>query len=221
VGSWAVEALARSGVAELVLIDLDHVAESNINRQIHALGATLGRPRCRRCASASRRSIPAAACTWSRPSSSGRLAGAAARAGRRGDRRLRPGAREGRASPRWALRERVPLVAVGARGGKRLAQAVEVADLAESRTIRCWPRCASGCASARRAAQGRDRRALRVLARAVRRPRGARATVEASLNCHGYGSSVAVTASFGLAAAGEAIERLPRVARRIGAASMN
>ena len=42
VGSWAVEALARSGVAELVLIDLDHVAESNINRQIQALGATVG-----------------------------------------------------------------------------------------------------------------------------------------------------------------------------------
>lgn len=43
VGSWAVEALARSGVGRLTLIDLDHVAESNINRQSHALGSTLGR----------------------------------------------------------------------------------------------------------------------------------------------------------------------------------
>ena len=43
VGSWAVEALARSGVGGLTLIDLDHVAESNINRQIHALGTTLGK----------------------------------------------------------------------------------------------------------------------------------------------------------------------------------
>ncbi|MFO7746566.1 MAG: tRNA threonylcarbamoyladenosine dehydratase [Orrella sp.] len=42
VGSWAVEALARSGVGRLTLIDLDHVAESNINRQIHALDSTLG-----------------------------------------------------------------------------------------------------------------------------------------------------------------------------------
>ena len=42
VGSWAAEALARSGVAALTLIDLDHVAESNVNRQIHALDATLG-----------------------------------------------------------------------------------------------------------------------------------------------------------------------------------
>ncbi|HSM21435.1 MAG TPA: ThiF family adenylyltransferase, partial [Rubrivivax sp.] len=42
VGSWAAEALARCGVAELTLIDLDHVAESNIHRQVQALGATLG-----------------------------------------------------------------------------------------------------------------------------------------------------------------------------------
>ena len=42
VGSWAAEALARSGVARLSLIDLDHIAESNINRQIHALDNTLG-----------------------------------------------------------------------------------------------------------------------------------------------------------------------------------
>ncbi|ENO90626.1 tRNA threonylcarbamoyladenosine dehydratase [Thauera linaloolentis] len=42
VGSWIVEALARSGVGRLTLIDLDHVAESNINRQAHALDATLG-----------------------------------------------------------------------------------------------------------------------------------------------------------------------------------
>ncbi|MDA8255940.1 MAG: tRNA threonylcarbamoyladenosine dehydratase [Betaproteobacteria bacterium] len=42
VGSWAVEALARSGIGQLTLIDLDHLAESNINRQIHALGDTLG-----------------------------------------------------------------------------------------------------------------------------------------------------------------------------------
>lgn len=42
VGSWAVEALARSGVGRLTLIDLDHVAESNINRQAHALDVTLG-----------------------------------------------------------------------------------------------------------------------------------------------------------------------------------
>lgn len=42
VGSWAVEALARSGVGTLTLIDLDQIVESNVNRQVHALEATLG-----------------------------------------------------------------------------------------------------------------------------------------------------------------------------------
>jgi tRNA A37 threonylcarbamoyladenosine dehydratase len=37
-----VEALARSGVRRLTLIDLDHIAESNVNRQIHALESTFG-----------------------------------------------------------------------------------------------------------------------------------------------------------------------------------
>ncbi|MDI3512331.1 MAG: tRNA threonylcarbamoyladenosine dehydratase [Betaproteobacteria bacterium] len=42
VGSWAAEALARSGMGRLTLVDMDHVAESNVNRQIHALDGTLG-----------------------------------------------------------------------------------------------------------------------------------------------------------------------------------
>jgi tRNA A37 threonylcarbamoyladenosine dehydratase len=42
VGSWTVEALARCGIGALTLIDLDHIAESNVNRQIHALTETVG-----------------------------------------------------------------------------------------------------------------------------------------------------------------------------------
>lgn len=42
VGSWAAEALARCGVGALTLIDLDNIAESNVNRQIHALTSTIG-----------------------------------------------------------------------------------------------------------------------------------------------------------------------------------
>jgi tRNA A37 threonylcarbamoyladenosine dehydratase len=43
VGSWAAEALARSGVEQITLIDLDHIAESNANRQIQALGGEFGK----------------------------------------------------------------------------------------------------------------------------------------------------------------------------------
>lgn len=45
VGSWTAEALARSGVGELTLIDQDEYGESNINRQLGALASTVGRPK--------------------------------------------------------------------------------------------------------------------------------------------------------------------------------
>jgi tRNA A37 threonylcarbamoyladenosine dehydratase len=43
VGSWVVEALARSAIGQLTLIDLDNIAPSNTNRQIHALEGNYGR----------------------------------------------------------------------------------------------------------------------------------------------------------------------------------
>lgn len=45
VGSWAAEALARSGVGEITLFDLDDVCVSNTNRQAHALEGQVGRPK--------------------------------------------------------------------------------------------------------------------------------------------------------------------------------
>jgi tRNA A37 threonylcarbamoyladenosine dehydratase len=43
VGSWAAEALARTGIGHLILVDFDHIAESNTNRQIHALEGQYGK----------------------------------------------------------------------------------------------------------------------------------------------------------------------------------
>lgn len=43
VGSWTVEALARSGVGHLTLIDLDEICLSNVNRQLHAMDGQIGR----------------------------------------------------------------------------------------------------------------------------------------------------------------------------------
>lgn len=45
VGSWSVEALVRSGVGHVTLVDLDDICVTNINRQIHALTNTVGRPK--------------------------------------------------------------------------------------------------------------------------------------------------------------------------------
>ena len=208
VGSWAVEALARSGVARLVLVDLDHVAESNINRQVQALGSTLGLAK----AEALRRRIGdihpgcevwavedfAGPDNWpgllpaevdvlidACDQSSAKLALAA-----------------------WALTFGMPLVCVGAAGGKQLAQMVDVADLAE---VSHDPLLASLRQRLRK--QGAARTGsigLRcVFSResvAVPVAEGDLAcATDGSLNCHGYGSTVTVTATFGLVAAGEAL----------------
>jgi len=45
VGSWAVEALARSGIGRLTLVDFDDVCVTNVNRQLHALDGTIGLPK--------------------------------------------------------------------------------------------------------------------------------------------------------------------------------
>jgi len=43
VGSWAAEALARNAIGAMTLIDLDNIAESNVNRQIHAVDGAFGK----------------------------------------------------------------------------------------------------------------------------------------------------------------------------------
>ncbi|RME33413.1 MAG: tRNA threonylcarbamoyladenosine dehydratase, partial [Gammaproteobacteria bacterium] len=43
VGSWAVEALARTGIGNLTLVDMDEICVSNVNRQLHALEGAIGR----------------------------------------------------------------------------------------------------------------------------------------------------------------------------------
>lgn len=45
VGSYAAEALARAGVGRLTLVDFDDICLTNVNRQIHALDGTVGRPK--------------------------------------------------------------------------------------------------------------------------------------------------------------------------------
>ena len=108
----------------------------------------------------------------------------------------------------WGLRERVPLVCVGAAGGKRQAQRVAVSDLAE---VTHDPLLASLRQRLRKdaAAPRQGRIGLRCVhsVEAVAAP-DADCAVDGTLNCHGYGSSVAVTATFGMVAAGEAIELL-------------
>lgn len=213
VGSWAVEALARCGVAELVLIDMDHVAESNINRQIQATGATLGMAKGEALAARIADIHPGcvlrlvddfvSADNWPTllPGPVDALIDACDQV------------RAKTAMAAWALHERVPLVCCGAAGGKRHAERLDIADLAAVThdpllaSLRQRLRREHGAAKAGQGAIG----VRCVFSReSVARPIDAACALDeggtdGSLNCHGYGSSVTVTASFGLAAAGEVI----------------
>ena len=206
VGSWAVEALARSGVARLVLIDLDQVAESNINRQVQALGSTLGLAKVE----ALRRRIEdihpgcdvwaveefASATNW--PSLLPAEVDVLIDACDQSQAKL--------ALATWALQARMPAVCVGAAGGKQLAQRVEVADLAE---VTHDPLLAGLRQRLRK--QGLARQGRLGLSCVFSREPVALplldegCDLDGSLNCHGYGSSVTVTATFGMVAAGEAL----------------
>ena len=219
VGSWTVEALARSGVARLVLVDLDHVAESNVNRQVQALSDTLGQHK----GAALRQRI-----AQIHPGCGVHVVDAFAGPGNWPA--LLPCEVDGvvdacdeaaakAAIAAWALRERVALVCVGAAGGKVEAQRVELQDLIEvthdallaslRQRLRKLGALATAPAKGRRAAASGVRC---VFSReAPRLPDAAPDCVlDGSLNCHGYGSSVAVTATFGMVAAGALIEALLR-----------
>jgi tRNA threonylcarbamoyladenosine dehydratase len=209
VGSWAAEALARSGVAALTLIDLDHVAESNVNRQVQALSSTLGASKGQ--ALRARIADIHPGCTvhaveefvddnnWPAllPQPVDALIDACDQV------------RAKLALARWARDTATPFVCTGAAGGKRRAQDVQVADLAAATHD---PLLAALRQRLRKAGAPRDG-ALSVTCvfsrENVHRPADA-CDVDGSLNCHGYGSSVTVTATFGLVAAGEMMARLAR-----------
>ena len=215
VGSWAAEALARSGVAQLSLFDLDHVAESNVNRQIQALGATLGQAKAQalreRIADIHPGCVVHAVEEFVDEANWPGLLPAVVDAVI--DACDQPRAKAAIAA--WSLGGGAPLVCVGAAGGKQRAQAVEVDDLA---AVTHDPLLASLRQRLRKQYGAARSGAIGVQCVFSREPVAAPACPDAcdldgSLNCHGYGSSVAVTATFGMVAAGAAIGLLLRAGR--------
>ncbi len=209
VGSWAAEALARSGVARLVLVDLDQVAESNVNRQVQALGATLGMAKAdalaRRFADIHPGCETLTVEDFATPDNWPGLLPAPVDVVI--DACDQAAAKTHLAT--WSLNTGVPLVVAGAAGGKQRAQCVEVDDLAMATHD---PLLAGLRQRLRKAGVAPRQGAIGVRVvfsrEAVLQPAGLCEAGDGSLNCHGYGSSVTVTATFGFVAAGEALRLL-------------
>ena len=217
VGSWAVEALARSGVGRLTLVDLDHVSESNINRQIHALDSTVGQakveamrdriaqinPECKVLAidefvelgnwttlleASQQANGPATAVIDACDQVKAKLTMAA-----------------------WARASRTAFITVGAAGGKRQAHKVDVDDLSlvthDPLLAQLRQRLRKEHGAPR---EGRKIGVTCVFSRESVAPPDASCAIEGdgSLNCHGYGSVVSVTATFGQCAAGWVLDKI-------------
>lgn len=210
VGSWAAEALARSGVGRLTLIDLDHVAESNINRQVHALGATLGQAKVlamrERIADINPQCGVATVEEFITPENVGDLLPPCDAVVDAIDQ-----VRAKAALIAHCRRGRIALVTTGGAGGRSDPLMLRVDDL--SRTIE--DPLASKVRARLRREYGFPRDPKKKFGvecvysvEPIRRPQGGACDLDEAglhgLNCAGYGSSVCVTAAFGLAAAARA-----------------
>ena len=211
VGSWAAEALARSGVGQITLIDMDHVAESNINRQIHALDTTVGMAKIEAMRERMAHINPDCRVhavddfvtpeNWPQilPDGVDAVIDACDQV------------KAKTAMTAWSIQKRKLFISVGAAGGKRLAHKVDIEDLSltthdpllaqlryrlrrEHGAARDGKKMGVTCVFSREAVKGPDESCA--------------LHGDGSLNCHGYGSLVSVTATFGLCAAGWVMDQI-------------
>lgn len=212
VGSWVAEALARSGVGRLTLIDLDHVAESNINRQVHALSTTLGMAKV--VAMQERIALINPACTvvcvdafvdpgnWPAilPGGVGAVVDACDQI------------KAKTAMAAWARRSKAVFISVGAAGGKRHAHKVDIADLSDTTHDPLLAQLRYRLRKTHNAPkEGKRIGVTCVFSREAVKAADASCQIEQgdnSLNCHGYGSVVSVTATFGMCAAGWVLDKI-------------
>jgi tRNA A37 threonylcarbamoyladenosine dehydratase len=214
VGSWAAEALARCGIGRLTLIDLDHVADSNVNRQVHALGSTLGASKVEVMAARVADISPATRVECIDdfvtvenvaslvPTSAGVVIDAI------------DAPRAKAALIAHCVANRVPVVVCGGAGGRLDPLALRRSDVAEVK--------GDALLAAVRARLRRDHgfpkeRGVRFVVDAIWSPAPAGGVRPASpgeagmpLACGGYGSVVMVTATMGFAAASDAVGALLR-----------
>ena len=211
VGSWAAEALARSGVGLLTLVDLDHVAESNINRQIHAVEASIGQAKVLAMRDRIHSFNPACQVTcveeFVEPGNWPTLLPQGVTAVIDACDQVKAKT----AMAAWAQDTQTLFISVGAAGGKRQAHLVDIDDLAQATHDPLLAQLRYRLRKAHDAPrQGRKIGVTCVFSREAVKAPDASCAVEGdgTLNCHGYGSVVSVTATFGQCAAGWILDQI-------------
>lgn len=214
VGSWAAEALLRSGVGTVRLIDMDVVAESNLNRQAQATQEAIGRAKVdamaeRLRAIAPDRTIECIDDFLSLENLDSYLGTATAVLDCIDDVRVKA------ALAAWATARHLPFVVCGGAGGKMRAQTLAVADLAQVcndpllARMRTTLRKQYGFPAGQARGKPPSMKVPCVFFDEV--PAAAPATacqVGTALACAGYGSAMHMTATAGLAAVGVLLDQV-------------
>ncbi|HEY4074513.1 MAG TPA: tRNA cyclic N6-threonylcarbamoyladenosine(37) synthase TcdA [Herbaspirillum sp.] len=226
VGSWVVEALARSAIGKITMIDLDNLAESNVNRQIHALSDTLGKAKVTALAERIALINPFCVVTeiedFLTPDNMEQMIG-----GRGYDYVVDAidNVQAKVALIAYCRDHALPLLTVGSAGGQIDPTKIEVRDLSKTEQEPLLAKVRKRLRTYHRFPRG-DRNRFGVDAvfstEPVRLPEpadGASCDIDGNpitpsddgitgLNCAGYGSAVVVTASFGLVAAAHVLHKL-------------
>lgn len=224
VGSWAAEALARNAVGRITLIDLDNIAESNVNRQIHALEGAFGKAKV----TAMRERIlainPSCQVTEIEDFVTPENVNVFLNANFSAVLDAVDDAKAKVAMAAFCRAQKIPLVMTGGAGGRLDATNIKIDDLAfvtgdrllakvrnQLRRDFNFPKGQDGAGKKNKQAQFgitaiySDEQVLKP--EAACEVDGTAESAITGLNCAGYGSSVCVTAPFGFIAAGAVIQR--------------
>jgi tRNA A37 threonylcarbamoyladenosine dehydratase len=199
VGSWAAEALARTGIGHLVLVDFDHIAESNTNRQVHALEGQYGKAKVQAMSERIRQINPEITLTvcdeFLEPENLDVLVPANAFVLDATD-----SVQTKIALVIWATQNNRALVMCGAAGGKSDPTSVRCDDLSRTEQDALLAKVRQGL----RQDHGFSRNLKKKMGiRAIYSHEPRAGAASGGLACSGYGSTVMVTAACGLAAAAE------------------
>ncbi|WP_211464476.1 tRNA cyclic N6-threonylcarbamoyladenosine(37) synthase TcdA [Collimonas silvisoli] len=220
VGSWAIEALARSAIGNLTMIDLDNLAESNINRQVHALTDTLGQAKVSALAARVAQINPYCHVTevedFITADNLPEMIGE-----QRYDYVIDAidNVRAKTALIAYCRDKGIRLITIGGAGGQVDPTRIEIRDLSKTEQEPLLAKVRKRLRSEHRFPRG-DRNRFGVDAVFSTEPLSAPLTEEVcsidadaapgvtGLNCAGYGSAVVVTATFGLVAAAHVLRKL-------------
>lgn len=219
VGSWVVEALARSAVGRITMIDLDNVAESNVNRQIHALTDTLGMAKVTALAARIAQINPYCEVTeiedFISEDNLDQMIGVG-----RYDYVIDAidNVRAKTALIVYCRNNGIPLITIGGAGGQTDPTRIEIRDLSRTEQepllakVRKRLRAHHGFPRGTKNKFGIDAvfstEPLRFPEAKACDTRNDQAGGVTGLNCAGFGSAMVVTASFGLVAAAQALRKL-------------